>query len=113
MIEEALVAAGYEVLGPVSNYRDAVRLALRGTPHLVLMDIRLAGDMDGVAAATEIWLRTGIRSLFASAHFDFATIHRAQRAHPAGWLLKPYSVDELLRATAKIVDRLPDSTVGE
>src|SRR4051812_39448054 len=96
-VHDELALAGYEVLGPVASHSEAVDLAVRHRPDLVLMDIRLK-DSDGVAAAIEIWRRTGVRSLFATANTDVRTVERAQPAHPVGWLSKPYSVRALREA---------------
>jgi DNA-binding NarL/FixJ family response regulator len=62
------------------------------------MDIRLAGDRDGVDAALEIFRTLGIRSLFASAHGDAQVRARAEAARPLGWVAKPYRVATLLAA---------------
>jgi DNA-binding NarL/FixJ family response regulator len=61
--------------------------------------IRLRGPVDGIEAAREIADRFGIRSLFVSAHgSDPATVARGSSVSPAGWLPKPFTEAELLRA---------------
>src|SRR2546429_6122365 len=65
--ENALLDAGYEIVGAVATADDAVRAATDCRPELVLMDIYLPGKRDGVDAALEILQRFGIRSIFASA----------------------------------------------
>ena len=108
--EHALITAGYEVVGLVTNGRDAVAVAEREGPALVIMDIRLAGGSDGVAAAIQIWERQRIRSVFATAHSDMATQSRAAAAHPLGWLAKPFSGPMLVRAVADALRVLEEET---
>lgn len=67
-------------------------------PELVLMDIRIRGNGDGIYAALEISRRFGLRSLFVSANDDPGTRERAQAAHPLGWLPKPFSTMQLVSA---------------
>src|SRR5262249_934240 len=70
----------------------------RERPDLVLMDVRLLGDRDGIDAATEIWQRFAIRSLLVSANLDTAARSKASAANPIGFLEKPYSPTSLLAA---------------
>jgi CheY-like chemotaxis protein len=78
-IEEWLREAGFEVVDVVYTAEEAVAVAAAERPGLVIMDIRLAGETDGIAAALDILARTGIRCIFASAHAD----PRARREGPA------------------------------
>ena len=96
-LEQMLTAAGFDVVGTAADAASAVALAGRERPDLVLMDIRLAGPVDGIEAAREILDRFGIRSLFVSAHSDQATVARSRAAQPAGWLPKPFTEAELLQ----------------
>jgi DNA-binding NarL/FixJ family response regulator len=80
--------------------QDALRLARDTPPQLVLMDIRLLDDADGVQLAKELWRQLGLRCLFVSGNIDAATELRAADAHPLGWLPKPFTEAELLEAVA-------------
>ncbi|HYZ31490.1 MAG TPA: response regulator [Crenalkalicoccus sp.] len=105
--EEALTSAGYEVCGIATSAEEAVALAEAERPELVLMDIRLLGPRDGIEAAAEIRQRLGLRSLFATAHSDSATRARAEAAaSPLGWLIKPYSREQLNGAVGAAMARL-------
>lgn len=97
-IEEWLLAAGFDVVDVAHTGDDAVAAAVADRPHLVVMDIRLAQETDGIAAATEILARTGIRSIFASAFGDAPTRQRGEAARPFGWLHKPFTAETLLKA---------------
>ena len=97
-LETTLQGAGFEVVGVANNALDAVRLAEAHNPSVIVMDVRLVGERDGIEAAIEIFERFGIRSIIASAHHDAGTMARATRAKAAGWLAKPYSSESLLAA---------------
>lgn len=97
-IEATASDAGYRVVGIVRSAEAAVAAAATHVPDLVLMDIRLAGTRDGIDAAIEIRRRLDIPSLFVSAHRNAGVQARAAAARPAGWLPKPFSGSQLLRA---------------
>jgi DNA-binding NarL/FixJ family response regulator len=91
-----LMSAGHAVVGTADSAEEAVRLAERERPDLVLMDVRLVGEGDGIEAATEIWDRFKVRSLFISANLDAAARARAAAANPLGFLEKPFTASGLL-----------------
>ena len=97
-IEECLNDDGYDVIDVVHTAEEAVAVAIADRPDVVIMDIRLASDGDGIAAACEILARTGIRSIFATAHADAHTRSRGSVAQPLAWLEKPFGVDAILTA---------------
>ncbi|HEU0133699.1 MAG TPA: response regulator [Allosphingosinicella sp.] len=105
-METGLEEAGYEIAGIAATAEDAVAIAARRRPALVVMDIRLASDRDGVDAAIEIFRTLGIRSIFASAHGDVQVRARAEAAQPLGWVAKPYRVETLLKAVEEALARL-------
>jgi DNA-binding NarL/FixJ family response regulator len=107
-IEAGLRDAGCEVIGVAATAEEAVMLAESKRPLLVVMDIRLAGERDGVDAALEIERRLGIRSLFASAHGDAEVRARAAAARPLGWIGKPYRVAALVAAVRHALARLDE-----
>jgi PAS domain S-box-containing protein len=102
--DEAIIAAdlqghlqqmGYTVLDIVNAGEEAVQVAATLQPDLILMDIGLAGAMDGIAAATAIRARHDIPVVFLTAHADPATLERAKIAEPAGYLAKPFQAPSL------------------
>lgn len=95
-MEYHLIEAGFDVIGVATTAEEALEMADTGEPDLAIMDIRLAGDRDGVDAAIELFDRLGVPSIFASAHGDARTRKRAARAKPRGWLQKPYSAEALV-----------------
>lgn len=105
-IESCLAAAGFDVTGVAIGPDDTLRRARTAPPQLVLMDIRLLDDADGVELAKELWLELGLRCLFVSGNIDAHTERRAVDARPLGWLPKPFTEAELLEAVSNAFDRL-------
>ena len=97
-MEWVVQTLGHQVIGPAATAEKAIELAERTRPNLVLMDIRLADNSDGVAAAIEIRQRFDIPSLFVSAHGDAISRNRAAAARPLGFIEKPFSPESLSRA---------------
>jgi CheY-like chemotaxis protein len=97
-IEAAVIKAGHKVVGFAGTAERAVELADEMRPDLVLMDIRLPGDRDGIDAAIEIRQRFDIPSLIISAYSDAETRARAAPARALGFIAKPF--DHALLALA-------------
>jgi two-component system, cell cycle sensor histidine kinase and response regulator CckA len=94
-LELRLQSLGYTITGSVANGRDAIRLAGEFHPDLVMMDIRIQGDIDGIAAAECIRKEFFIPVIYLTAHSDDETLRRAQVTEPYGYLLKPFQEREL------------------
>jgi two-component system, response regulator PdtaR len=105
-IDIALSDAGFDIAGIAASAGEAVELAESQRPALVVMDVRLAGERDGVHAAVEIFRRLGIRCIFATAYYDQHLLERARPAMPFGWLQKPYSMPSLVNAVRRAVKEL-------
>ena len=89
---------GYEPLGPASTGEQAIEMAQRLQPQLVLMDVHLGSSMDGITAAQEIRTQCGIACLFQSAFTGEDTLARVKLTQPAGYLAKPFTEYELRTA---------------
>ena len=94
-LEERLSQLGYEVCGVVDTAEQAIERAVALSPDLVLMDIHLLGEKDGIEAAADIQLARDIAVVFVTAHADDATLKRAGLAEPFGYVLKPFDEREL------------------
>jgi CheY-like chemotaxis protein len=90
-----LEALGHTVVAVAVSAEQAVTLAERERPDVVLMDIRLSGARDGVDAAEDILTRFGIRSIFVTANTDARMRQRAAAVHPVGFLEKPLTRERL------------------
>lgn len=97
-IQAALDRAGYMVAGMAASGREAIDMADRLLPDLVLMDIRLEGEMDGVEAANEIVQRFDLPIIFLTVYADDETLRWAKISGPFGYLLKPVDHKELKSA---------------
>ncbi|HEY5996976.1 MAG TPA: response regulator, partial [Candidatus Deferrimicrobiaceae bacterium] len=89
---------GYEVAGTAATGEDALRLAEAASPGLVLMDIVLKGDMDGIETAKHLRNRFGTPVIFLTAWADADILSRAKTAMPYGYLVKPVEDRELKAA---------------
>lgn len=101
LIESRLKKIGYAVTGIFDCGEEAITGATEHQPDLVLMDIRLRGDIDGIDAAGEITSRLGIPCVFLTSYSDRDTIERAKATKPEGFILKPFT-DDALRSTIEI-----------
>jgi CheY-like chemotaxis protein len=94
-IEAMLEQLGYSVTGHASRGEEAIELAGQQRPDLVLMDIRLKSEMDGVTAAEKIFRLYKIPVVFLTAHSDPSTLERAMMIQPYGYIIKPFRKNEL------------------
>jgi two-component system, response regulator PdtaR len=110
-MEDSLTDAGFQIVGIASTGKEALQLAHAQSPTLVVMDIRLAGDLDGIDTALDLFRLHGIRCIFASAYSDQEAQRRAAPAAPLGWLQKPYTMASLtdkVRAAVSELRNRPD-----
>ena len=94
-IQHSLQKLGYDIAGHASTGEQAVELARRTRPDLVLMDINLPGKLDGIEAAREIRGELSIPVIYLTGYTDPATVRRAQIAAPYGYIVKPFAEREL------------------
>ena len=102
--DEAIVAAdlagklgllGYDVVGTVATGEDAIEMACGLKPQVVLMDIRLKREMDGIEATEAINRRHCAPVIYLTSHSDAVTLARAKLSGPFGYILKPFEEREL------------------
>lgn len=91
-----LTKRGFGVSGIFTNGEDAVEFAKKTLPDVVLMDIRLAGKIDGIQAATEILARGQTSVIFMTGYSDEETRKRASAVAPAAYLVKPFTTADLI-----------------
>lgn len=94
-IRRTLERLGYTVPAIVADGPTAIRKATELRPGLVLMDIRLKGEMDGIQAAGIISGKLKIPVIYLTAYSDQATLERAKTSNPFGFLIKPFEEREL------------------
>ncbi|MEG4231849.1 response regulator [Microcoleus sp. Pol11C3] len=86
---------GYAVTATVSSGEEAIQKAIENPPDLVLMDIVLKGDMDGVTAADKIRTNKNVPTVFLTAYADDQTLQRAKLTDPFGYIIKPFQQNDL------------------
>ncbi len=89
-VKARLESRGYEVAEIVCSGEEAVRAARMHLPELVLMDIYIQGDMDGIEAAAAIRSELGTPVVFLSAFTDPETVRKAMESDPFGYFIKPF-----------------------
>ncbi|MGD8623518.1 MAG: response regulator [Anaerolineae bacterium] len=97
-LQDRLESLDYSVPGFATRGQGAMRHIEQDRPDLVLMDIRLQGGMDGIETAGVIRRLYDIPVIFITAHADHNTLSRARLAEPFGYLLKPFTGQELQAA---------------
>jgi CheY-like chemotaxis protein len=90
-LKEMLEKFGYEVSGIADTGEKAIALTEKHQPNLVLMDIHIAGEMDGITTAGEIRSHWNIPIIYVTAFASQAIIDRAKITNPSGYILKPFN----------------------
>ena len=94
-LAETLDELGYTVAGTASRGEEAIELARRLDPQLILMDVRLDGDIDGITAAETIRDEHDVPVVFLTAHADDDTLQRATSTEASAYLVKPFKPPDL------------------
>ena len=94
-IQGTISRIGHEVAGWATTAEEAIKLAGENRPDLVLMDIHLGGEIDGITAAEQIRQSLDIPVIFLTAFADDETLNRAKAVGPFGYILKPFDETDL------------------
>ncbi|MBT7892034.1 MAG: response regulator, partial [Deltaproteobacteria bacterium] len=94
-IESQLQGLGYEVISIVDTGEKAIKKAGEDNPDLILMDIRIKGEMDGIQTAAIIREQFDIPVVFSTAYLDEERIELAKLTMPFGYVLKPVQERDL------------------
>lgn len=98
LLQEFLKNLGYEIAGVTGYGEDAVILAAERCPDLILMDIKLRGEMSGVEASKQIREHLDIPVVYLTAYADDDTVQRAKLTAPFGYIQKPFKGGEVRSA---------------
>ncbi|MCX9077912.1 MAG: response regulator [Candidatus Methanoperedens sp.] len=104
-IKMTLRRMGHHVIATVDSGHDAIIVAVRDKPDLILMDIRLKGDIDGISASHAINQQCQIPIIYLTGQLDESTVKRAQSTHPTGYLAKPFAVADLAALIDQALER--------
>jgi CheY-like chemotaxis protein len=106
-IQEVLQESGFAIAGIASSGPEAISLVSASSPpDLALVDIKLAGPMDGIEVAQLLRTRFNIQSIFLSGICDPETMERAQRIKPLGFLEKPFRPSQVFNALQRALAEL-------
>ena len=94
-LSHRLKKVGYEIVGTFTNGEQAVPKALELLPDIILMDITLAGELDGIETTKLIQKKKNIPVIYITAFTDVITLDRAKQTGPYGYLMKPFEQREL------------------
>lgn len=94
-IRRTLQSLGYNVPYVVSSGEEAIKKVKENSPDLVLMDIMLKGEMDGIEAAGQIRSHFNIPVVYLTAYSDDKILERAKITEPFGYIIKPFKEREL------------------
>ena len=100
-LEAFLAATGFEVAGSASSGEEAIDMARRFMPDLILMDIVMPGKLDGIETAKVIKQERDVPVIFLTAYTDDKYIDRSKAVSPHGYIVKPFSEREV-KATVEI-----------
>ncbi len=95
-IQHILEKNNYQVCGIYGKGEEAIQKAFELKPSLILMDINLSGDIDGIEAAEEIRKHLNLPIIFLTSYVDNLTVTRAKKSEPFAYLVKPVDSKELL-----------------
>ena len=93
---------GFIVVGITSRGEEAINIARSEKPDVILMDITLAGDIDGLEATNVILEKTTSKVIFLTGNSDESTLERAMKINPAAILHKPVDDAQLIAAVSAV-----------
>lgn len=94
-IQHSLKKLGYNVIGAASNGKRALEIFTEEMPDIVLMDIMLKGDMNGIEVAEIVKKQYNIPVIFLTAYADESTLGKAKITEPYGYIIKPFKEIDL------------------
>ena len=102
VIENMVKELGHEVIGKATSGDEAIRLAIAHSPELVLMDIRLKGEMDGIEAVTEIKQKIKTAVIYLTGNSDRVNYERARETGFIDLITKPFTISDLTKSLSLV-----------
>ncbi len=103
-LEKVLVGIGYQI-SMTSSGEEAIDLARRERPDMALVDIHLAGKLDGIETAATLRRELDVGVIYLTAHSDEETLERAKVTEPYGYLVKPFEATTLQTTVQMAVNK--------
>jgi len=111
-ISMQLTSLGYEVTGILPRGEQAIQQVKENKPDIILLDINLKGELDGIATAVAIQQFADIPIIYLTANSDEATFNRAKPTKPSAFISKPFKQLDLQRAIELTISRMAENTPG-
>ncbi|MBP6235607.1 MAG: response regulator [Saprospiraceae bacterium] len=99
---------GYEVCETVTNFTDAIKLINSDKPDILLLDIQLAGEKDGIDIAQHMRKHYNVPFIFLTANSDDLTLARAKEVRPWAYIVKPFSKEDLFTCIEIVLSNYKD-----
>ncbi|MBD2482551.1 response regulator [Planktothrix sp. FACHB-1365] len=113
IVEDELIAAesiarslrkqGYTVIARINSGEKALEQVSKNCPDLILMDIHLRGELDGVETAKRIREQHQIPIVYITAYSDNSTIERTKETNPSGYLIKPFKPQDVINVVEQVL----------
>ena len=103
-----LTSLGYEVTGILPRGEQAIEQVKENKPDIILLDINLKGNLDGIETATQIQQLYNIPIIYLTANADEGTFNKAKTTKPAAFISKPFKQLDLQRAIELTISRMAD-----
>jgi DNA-binding LytR/AlgR family response regulator len=111
-ISMQLTSLGYEVTGILPRGDEALLHIDQNRPDMVLLDINLKGQIDGIETAKQIHLKYNTPIIYITANSDEATFNRAKSTKPFAFIAKPFKQLDLQRAIELAISRMAENDTG-
>lgn len=98
VIENMVRELGHEVIGKAASGQEAIELAIENKPDLILMDIRLKGEMDGIQAVTAIKEKITTSVIYLTGNSDRVNYDRARATECIDLITKPFTLNDLTKS---------------
>jgi DNA-binding LytR/AlgR family response regulator len=107
-----LTKLGYEVIGIIPRGEEAIQFLIENQPDIVLMDINLKGELDGIETAQRIQKEHDIPIIYLTANVDEAHFNRAKSTKPHAFISKPFKKLDLQRAVELTLSRIEEDNLS-
>lgn len=101
MIEKMIINLGHTVIDKVTTGEAAIEIAEKSSPDIILMDIRLQGELDGIEAMEKIREHSEVPVIFITGNSDESYRKRVEKTDPLDFLTKPISLKDLSRSFSR------------
>jgi len=111
-ISMQLTSLGYEVTGILPRGEEAILHIKENKPDIILLDINLKGELDGIETARRVQQFADIPIIYLTANSDEATFNRAKPTRPSAFIAKPFKQLDLQRAIELTISRMAENATG-